>query len=229
MKITKKQYWSVFGLRFVGYFFILSAIGGGLLTLAPVIFAEVGFRFDEASGRQFAVEEDVAKKTPPVAAPNKFLPPLVGISPINREFSIVIPKIKANASILANIDPSNQTEYTKALKQGVIAHARGTTLPGVNGNSFLFAHSSVNFWEAGQINPVFYLLRELEAGDEIDVFYNNKRYLYLVTDKKIVEPNEVAYLNDQTSDYPKLTLQTCWPPGTALKRLLVIAKLEQAE
>lgn len=220
--MNRSKYIKIFSIRFLGYFLILAALAGIFWTVYPVAEAEVSYRVDKIMGRQFQLQEDVTKKVQPVPS-NKFLPPLVGITPVNRSFSLVIPKINANSPVIANVDAGSQDVYDEALKRGV-AHAAGTAYPGDVGNVFLFAHSSGNFWDVARYNAVFYLIENLAIGDEIDVFFNGKRYLYTVFDKKIVEADDTQYLNSQ-SDFPLLTLQTCWPPGTALKRLLVLARL----
>ncbi|KKS75032.1 MAG: hypothetical protein UV46_C0027G0005 [Candidatus Gottesmanbacteria bacterium GW2011_GWC2_42_8] len=107
-----------------------------------------------------------------------------------------------------------------------VAHAAGTVFPGVTGNIFLFAHSTDNFWNVGRYNAIFYLLKELEKGDEVDLFLNGKRHIYRVTNKLIVDPTEIEYLTRQTN-YEQLTLQTCWPPGTTFKRLIILAVPEK--
>jgi sortase A len=65
-------------------------------------------------------------------------------------------------------------------------------------------------------------LGKLEKGDEVNIFYKGQRFVYKVIDKKIVDPEQVEYLTRKTNK-EFLTLQTCWPPGTTLKRLLVFA------
>jgi LPXTG-site transpeptidase (sortase) family protein len=143
--------------------------------------------------------------------------------PKDSNFSIMIPKIGANENIVENVDAANEREYLEKLKLGV-GHAKYTKLPGQGGNIFLFAHSTDYAWNVNTYNAVFYLLYKLEPGDEVNVFRNGKRYKYIVEDKKIIEPTEVQYLTRET-DFELLTLQTCWPPGTSSKRLLVFAKL----
>lgn len=204
---------------------LLSAITGVVLTFAPAIQAEIVYRYDNFKGRNYYVAQDpgLSKQSAPPSLLNQNNKPLA-ITPIDVDFGLVIPKIKANAKVIANVDPGKTTEYIEALKNGV-AHAAGTVYPGEVGNSFLFAHSVGNFWEVNRWNAVFYLLRELSLGDEVDVFYQGRRYIYLVYDKKVVDPSEVGYLNSQ-ANFPMLTLQTCWPPGTTLKRLLVFARLK---
>jgi len=144
------------------------------------------------------------------------------IIPLDTKLGIVIPKIGANSSIIKYVDPLNSKIYQQALTLGV-AHAKGTPLPGDPGNSFLFAHSSVDFIQASKYNSVFYLLSKLEIGDQIDIYKEGKRINFYVTEKKIVEAEAISYLTSTNSD-PSITLMTCWPPGTDLKRLLVVAK-----
>jgi len=143
------------------------------------------------------------------------------LTPPNTDFSIVIPKIEAVAPIFANTDPFNPSKYIPILYKGV-AHAVNTSFPGEDGNVYLFAHSTDSFLNVSRYNAVFYLLGKLEQGDEIKVYYKDREYIYIVQEKKIVAPSAVEYLKG--SGEKTLTLQTCYPPGTTLKRLIVIAK-----
>ena len=147
------------------------------------------------------------------------------LTPIDPSFGIVIPKLGANARIVANVDPYDSRIYQAALAKGV-AHARGTVFPGQPGSIFLFSHSSADFYRATQFNSVFYLINKLESGDEIDLYYQNEKYAYRVTDKKIVEASAVSYLSGRGNG-KTLILMTCWPPGTSLKRLLVFAQISE--
>ncbi len=144
------------------------------------------------------------------------------IVPVDPNYSIIIPKIAASAKILPDIDAANENEYLDALKLGV-AHAKGTDFPGNGGNVFLFAHSTDYVWNIANYNAVFYLLYKLESGDEIDVIFEGRRYKYIVSEKKIIAPDDIKYLTETVGE-ETLTLQTCWPPGTTLQRLLVFAK-----
>lgn len=141
---------------------------------------------------------------------------------IDPYFSIHIPKIDAKANIVPNIDPSNPDEYLEALKRGV-AHARGTGFPGQGNNVYLFSHSTNSPLNFSEYNAVFYLLRKLEAKDKIYVYFLNKKYVYEVTDIVVADADDTSWLNDNEQG-ERLVLQTCDPPGTTLKRLIVIAK-----
>lgn len=141
--------------------------------------------------------------------------------PQDPNFSIVIPKIGANSNIISNVNSANEQEYLNTLQHGV-AHALGTAFPGEGGHIFLFAHSTDYFWNVGAYNAVFYLLYKLEKNDEVNLFYKGQRYRYQVVSKQIVDPSQVEYITRKTNK-EFLTLQTCWPPGTTLKRQLIFA------
>lgn len=135
-------------------------------------------------------------------------------------FYLSIPKIKAEAPIIENVDPWNENEYKQALDKGV-ALAKGFAGPGEGKEIFLFAHSSEMPWKMTRTNTAFLRLGEVNAGDEISIFKDQKQFKYRVILKKEVWPNEVNYLLQK--DQNQLILQTCTPVGTSFKRLLVFA------
>ena len=143
------------------------------------------------------------------------------LTPPNTDFAIVIPKIGAVAPVVGDVDPFDPKNYLPALFRGV-AHARGTAYPGEFGNTYIFAHSTDSFYNVGRYNAVFYLIGKLEKGDEIDIYYKGEKIVYEVTDKKVVGPEAVKYLG-KLGEWNTLTLQACYPPGTTLKRLVVVA------
>jgi len=71
-------------------------------------------------------------------------------------------------------------------------------------------------------NAVFYLLHQLKNKDVIIINYQGQAYLYEVTRQEVVSPQAVDQL--YVGEQPELVLQTCWPPGTTLKALLVFAQ-----
>ncbi len=232
----KKQIAKFLILRTLGNFLILFMVFGFIATFGPAIFYEVRFRVSLFRGVSYALTSKNAEEIKEINDTKKQKPvseSLFGdvlsqkkeqeIIPVDTTFSVVIPKIGANERVTANVDPSNEEEYLDVLKTSV-AHAKGSALPGLGGTTYLFAHSADNFWDIGRYNAVFYLLKDLNIDDEISVFFDNKRYNYSVYDKKIVDPSEVEYLAANIGQGERIILQTCWPPGTAWKRLLVFAK-----
>ncbi len=140
-------------------------------------------------------------------------------------FSVVVPKIGAASDIVANVDAGNEKEYLSALEKGV-AHAKGTYFPGQGHTIFLFSHSTDSPANIARYNAVFYLLRKLEKGDRVVVFFADKKYEYQVEEKKVVAANDTSWLRDPAGGEAseRLILQTCDPPGTSWRRLLVIAE-----
>lgn len=233
--MTKWQITRYLILRTLGNFLILFMIFGFLATFGPAIYYEAMFRIGEARGIHYVLPPEPSElgklmhKTAPPPAPNSLLGSVLSnqkvqvITPVDTQFSVVIPKIGANEKVTANVDPANGNEYLEVLKH-TVAHAKGSALPGLGGTTYLFAHSADNFWDVGRYNAVFYLLKDLDIGDDISVYFENKRYNYTVYDKKIVDPSEVGYMSANIGQGERLILQTCWPPGTSWKRLLIFAK-----
>jgi len=198
----------------VGVVLLLLGLTALLLTYWPVIKAKISqYRFSGPSTSNVVISEngDITKEIKPET--EEVI--------LDSKFGLYIPKIKSNASVVADVNPYNEKEYVKALETG-IAHAKGTVTPNKEGNVFLFAHSAVNFYERNKYHVYFYLLNELKKDDEIFVSYNGIIYKYRVKEVKIVNRDEVKYLS-KYSDQDTLTLMTCYPAGTDWKRTIVIA------
>ncbi|AKM82769.1 TPA: class E sortase [Candidatus Berkelbacteria bacterium] len=131
---------------------------------------------------------------------------------------IIIPKIHVDAPINWNV---KEDDILKSLENGV-AHYQDTAKPGQIGNIFITGHSSYYIWSKGSYKDVFALLDKLSAGDKIYVQYNGANFIYEVTNAQIVSPNNLTVLNP-TND-KTLSLMTCTPVGTNLKRLIITAK-----
>lgn len=197
-------------LAVVGNSLILFSLIFLYLTFAPVFKEEVVYRKNQLLEIKFRAETDKPGMKESLVVPN-------------RDFSLVIPKIYAVAPVFKNIDAGNQNIFLPVLKKGV-AHALGTSLPGGGGNVYIFAHSTDAFYNVGRYNAVFYLIGKLKKGDEVLIYYQGDKYRYVVTEKKVVEPSAGRYLG-RLEESETLTLQTCYPPGTTLKRLVVVARL----
>jgi|GEM_PF-914970 len=152
----------------------------------------------------------------------------VNIAPY--EDRIIIPKIGKNIPLVnvehhdANSSDEWHKIFMKELEKGIIKYP-GSANPGESGNSFIFGHSSNFPWAKGNYNDVFALLNELSAGDEIIVYFKQKKFIYVVKEKIIVKPGHVSSLGGEDT-MKRLTLMTCWPLGTTLNRLLVVTELK---
>ena len=199
----------------LGLLLVALASLGAVIIFFPVLVKEVTYIFSkpdentpvassELDSMRFFNEKDV----------------IIAKDPL---FSIIIPKIGANSKVISDVDSQDSKVYQVALTKGV-AHAKGSAYPGEIGNSFYFAHSSDNFYNANRYNSVFYLLNKMEKGDFFYLVYKNWVYKYIVTETSIVEPEEVRYLENNT-DKKMATLMTCWPAGTTISRLVVVGEL----
>lgn len=215
-------------IRGVGAGFIVIGLSGMALTLKPVVSSEVGYRVGQITENvtaERAKQEEALKSLEKSVAEREYAAQFAASLGINNtSFSIYIPKIDAKAPILSNIDPSDEKAYAEALKIGV-AHAFGSPFPGQDGATYVFAHSTNSPWNVSRYNAVFYLLRELkvEDRDEIYVFFQGKLHKYIIAEKRVVDGTDLTWLNDANSGPERLVLQTCWPPGTTWKRLVVVA------
>lgn len=210
----------VYGLmRGVGAGIISFVILSLIFTYYPLVKEEISYRF----GDKKVVDSGFGSILDQVHADNvKRTQEEAKALGVDSYFSIVIPKIDANSKIIANVDSANKEEYLDALSHGV-AHARGTYFPGQGKSVFLYAHSTDSPLNFARYNAVFYLLGKLEEGDRVIVFFADKKYEYQVFDKVVTSARDTSWLTDKGEE-EVLILQTCYPPGTTLQRLLVLAR-----
>lgn len=146
------------------------------------------------------------------------------------ENRIVIPKIGKNIPLveIKNKKVKNVKElediFMEELVNGVVRYP-WTAKPWKEGNAFIFWHSSNFPWIKGEYNDVFALLDKLVYWDEIIVYYEQQKFVYTVKEKKVIKPWDVSLIKDQENNKKKITLMTCWPIGTTLKRLVVIGEI----
>jgi len=134
--------------------------------------------------------------------------------------SIYIAKIGVRAPIVS-ASGTTQKELNAALDQGVVLYP-GSALPGQGGEVALTGHSSVFPWNKTSYGQIFALLDKVEKGDIISIVYNNYQYDYQIINKVVFLPNQVKTSSTMEQ---KLMISTCWPIGTALKRLVVYAEM----
>jgi len=133
-------------------------------------------------------------------------------------YNISIPKLK--------IDKAVVTIGGKKLFDTLI-HYPGTALPGGYGNTIIFGHSVLpTFYSPGDYRAIFSLIPTLEKGDKILVDFDGMQFTYTVEDYFEKKPEEIDIL-EQRFDRQLLSLVTCVPPGTYLRRGIIVAQLEK--
>ena len=103
-------------------------------------------------------------------------------------------------------------------------------MPGLFEFSQLPGEGNVNVSIAGHRDihdSVFYFLDKMSGGDYLYIVHDGVVYRYLYKDTAIVHPNDWDVIRPQ--GFSSLTLVTCDPIGTTLRRLVVQAELVDYE
>ena len=155
------------------------------------------------------------------------------------ETPYVIPDPKRQAE---QEDRTDETEHPDSLKpeEGLLEIPRldlevkigyGVELSDLEGGPGFYPESE--YPDAGNVaiaghrttyGAPFRYLNHLQEGDEIHLYYNDKRYIYHV-DEVFATHSRDWSVTDPTEE-PALTLTTCHPPGLDTERLIVRAYLE---
>ncbi len=131
-------------------------------------------------------------------------------------YYLSIPKLKIKDAVV--------TLGSMDLEKSLIQYPQ-TALPGQLGNTVVFGHSVLpQFFNSKNYLTIFSTLYKLEQGDEIDIQYDRSTYKYIIEEMYEVQPTNLSVL-EQRFDDRILTLITCSPPGTYLRRLIIKATL----
>lgn len=131
-------------------------------------------------------------------------------------YFLSIPKLKIKNAVV--------TVGSMDLKKSLIQYPQ-TALPGQLGNAIIFGHSVLpQFFNSKNYSTIFSTLYTLKQGDEIIISYDSMEYKYIVDEMFEVKPTDLSVLV-QNYDQKNLTLITCTPPGTYLRRLVVKSSL----
>jgi len=203
-KLRKTKHFKTIRFGLISFCFFI------LLFNFQLIYSQVVYRFTPRAPSQ-AVNIPTPIATSPVDSQAETVGP---------ENLIIIPKINVSAPLVFT-DSIKEADVLRALQDGV-AHYAGTAKPGENGNAVFFGHSSNDIWEKGDYKFVFVLLEKLAPGDEYQINYQSRKYVYKVESTKVVEANDLTVL--EQTDTPYSTLITCTPPGTSWRRFIVKAR-----
>ena len=131
-------------------------------------------------------------------------------------YNLSIPKVR--------IDKATVEIGGEDLKDSLIQY-EGTAFPGQFGNTVIFGHSILpQFYNPKKYNTIFSLLPTLKIKDPIIIDFDGITYKYEIEQMTEVKPTDISIL-EQRYDDSYLTLITCVPPGTYLRRLAVRARL----
>jgi sortase A len=101
----------------------------------------------------------------------------------------------------------------------------GTAIPGQFGNTVIFGHSTLpQLYHSSDPISIFTSLPQVKKGDEIIINYDGVTYRYVINHTAEVNPSQIEVLA-QRYDKNELTLITCVPLGTYLRRFVARAEL----
>jgi sortase A len=123
--------------------------------------------------------------------------------------------IRLRVSSIGVEAPVVEGDDWEALKQGA-GHHIGSANPGESGNCIISAHNDI-------YGEIFRHLSDVDLGDEVLVYTASQVYRYVITQKRIIEPDDVSVMYPTSS--PLLTLISCYPYGIDSHRIVVIAEL----
>lgn len=129
---------------------------------------------------------------------------------------IIIPSVLVDAPVIEG--------FTKEALEKGIGHVSGSAQPGEKGNIVLAGHNYAYFMPGEQ--NLFSLLHLVKKNAKIYIFYEGKRYIYTVKDKKQLPKDDPAIFIP--TPYERLTLiasGSSWTRATisSTERLVVVA------
>lgn len=141
--------------------------------------------------------------------------------------TVLIEKVGVAAPLIWSAS-DDDTKMLADLERGVIRYP-DSGVPGQPGNVIIAGHSSNYAWAKGDYNSVFRRLGELSEGDVVILRAkqaNGKTfdYRYRLTEKRVTNPDDPWIFEDDGAD--EVTLSTCWPLGTAFRRLVLRGEME---
>lgn len=132
----------------------------------------------------------------------------------NLVYTLSIPKVGIENAVV-------RSDHTD-LKQSLIQYV-GTAMPGDLGNTVIFGHSVLpQFFNPQNYLTIFSTLHTLKPGDTMEVTADGATYTYKISEMYETSPSDLSPLA-QVYNGRYMTLITCTPPGTYLRRLIIKA------
>jgi LPXTG-site transpeptidase (sortase) family protein len=173
------------------------------------------------AGDRLIVKYQTNFGAPLVAYAAKATNPLAAIRTNDSGNWVRIPALKVDVPAIEASSMKDE-DVLKVLTEGVAMYPNGVH-PGENGNVFIAGHSTGEPWK-GPYRFAFMNINKLKPNDTVLIDYNNTRYTYVVTDSRIINPQDTHFI-ESNGDAPTLSLMACWPLWTAKNRMIIEAKL----
>ena len=201
---------SVFGLLQNLNAEVAAALNPETPTPTPLVMAVVlpsGHTPPDAQGNTRPNESEIPEHLRPMVQSLASIP--VPTSAPDQAVRLQIPRLNVDAPVV-------QGDGWEQLKKGVGQHI-GSANPGQNGNVVLTAHNDV-------YGELFRYLDQLQPGDNVIVYTQQRQHVYIVDRTVIVEPTAVEVMASTGS--PTVTLISCYPYLVDSQRIVVFARLQ---
>lgn len=201
---------SVFGLLQNLNQEVAAALNPDTPTPTPLVMAVVlpsGHTPPDAQGNTRPNEAEIPEHLRPMVQSLTNIP--IPTPAPDQAVRLQIPRLNVDAPVV-------QGDGWEQLKKGVGQHI-GSANPGQNGNVVLSAHNDV-------YGELFRHLDQLEPGDNVIVYTQQRQHVYVVDRTVIVEPTAVEVMASTGS--PTVTLISCYPYLVDSQRIVVFARLQ---
>jgi sortase A len=189
---------------------VASALIQETFTPTPLVMAVVlpsGHTPPDAQGNTRPNIEEIPEHLQPMVQSLANLP--VPTPAPDQAIRIQIPSLEIDAPVV-------QGDGWEQLKKGIGQHI-GSANPGQDGNVVLTAHNDV-------YGELFRYLDQLQPGDNVIVYTQQRQHVYIVDRTVIVEPTAVEVMASTGS--PTVTLISCYPYLVDKQRIVVFARLQ---
>ena len=137
--------------------------------------------------------------------------------------SLEIPSIDITAPLIVSQN-ENLDALIADLDKGAILYPQ-SAYPGQKGQTIILGHSAPPGWPKIKHDWIFSDLTTLVNGDRVNIFFNNRQYVYEIIGNEILEIGQEISINLEDRENNTLVLVSCWPPGKNYKRIAVRARL----
>ena len=158
---------------------------------------------------------------PLIALASKPTNPLAAVNSNEEGNWVRIPSLGVNVPV-SEAPSMNDQDVLNTLASGVAIYPNGVH-PGENGNVFIAGHSTGEPWK-GPYRFAFINVNKLKANDTIIIDYNGNRFTYVVTNSRIINPQDTRFI-ESNGTTPTLSLMACWPLWTTKNRMIIESKL----
>jgi sortase A len=189
---------------------VAAALRPETLTPTPLVMAVVlpsGHTPPDAQGNTRPNESEIPEHLRPMVQSLANIP--VPTPAPDQAVRLQIPRLNVDAPVV-------QGDGWEQLKKGVGQHI-GSANPGQNGNVVLSAHNDV-------YGELFRHLDQLQPGDNVIVYTQQRQHVYVIDRTVIVEPTAVEVMASTGS--PTVTLISCYPYLVDSERIVVFARLQ---